>query len=214
MPGPAAPKHAIKRVDRLLGNPHLHQERPLFYWLVASLLIGHTTRPRILVEWSPIDDRSQWFLLRAAVPFAGRSLPIFEKVHHKDGCQHCEAYLLTALAEILPTDATPILVTDAGFHNPWFKAVEARGWYYVGGVRSPTRCQVPGDEWQPVADLFSQAASVPRALGAVKIAESNPLTAHLVLYHRPPQGRKHRNKRGQVSQDSRSRAIAQRQKEP
>lgn len=214
LPGPADTKHTIKRVDRLLGNHHLHQERPLFYWLVSSLLIGHMTRPLILVDWSPIDDRGRWFLLRAAVPFAGRSLPIFEKVHHKDGCSRCEAYLLAALAEILPAGATPILVTDAGFRNPWFEAVEARGWYYVGRVRSPVRCQLPGHEWQPVADLFAQATSVPRALGSVQIAESNPLTTRMVLYHRPPQGRKHRNKRGQVSQDSRSRAMAQRQKEP
>lgn len=214
LPGSAAPKHAIKRVDRLLGNHHLHQERPLFYWLVASLLIGHTTRPLILVDWSPIDDRGQRFLLRAAVPFAGRSLPIFEKVHHKDGCQHCEAYLLAALAEILPDKATPILVTDAGFRNPWFKAVEARGWYYVGRVRSPTRCQVSGDAWRPVTALFQQARSVPQALGSVQITESNPLTTRMVLYHRPPKGRQHRNKRGQVSQGGHSRAMAQRQKEP
>lgn len=212
--GPVATKHSIKRVDRLLGNPRLHQERPLFYWLVASLLIGHTTRPLILVDWSPIDDRGRQFLLRAAVPFAGRSLPIFEKVHHKDSCPRCEAYLLAALAEILPDDATPILVTDAGFRNPWFRAVEARGWYYVGRVRSPTRCQVPGHEWQPVSTLFSQATSTPRALGSVQIAESNPLSTRMVLYHRPPKRRKHRNKRDQVSQDSGSRAIARRQKEP
>lgn len=80
---------------------------------MATLLIGHMTRPMILVEWSPIDDRGQRFLVRAAVPFAGRSLPILEKVHHNDGYQHCEAYLLAALAEILPDNATPILVTDA-----------------------------------------------------------------------------------------------------
>lgn len=214
LPGPAATKHTIKRVDRLLGNPHLHQERPLFYWLVASLLIGHTTRPLILVDWSPIDDRGQQFLLRAAIPFAGRSLPIFEKVHHQDGCQHCEAYLLAALAEILPDNATPMLVTDAGCRNPWFKAVEARGWFYVGRVRRPVHYQQPGHEWQPVADLFPQATSVPRALGAVQIAASNPLTTRMVLYHRPPQGRKHRNKRGKVSQDGASRTIARRQKEP
>ncbi|WP_346797998.1 hypothetical protein R5M92_03865 [Halomonas sp. Bachu 37] len=127
LPGPADTKHAIKRVDRLLGNSHLPQERPLFYWLVATRLIGHTTRPLILVDWSPIDDRDRQFLLRAAVPFAGRSLPIFEKVHHKEGCPRCEAYLLAALAEILPDGATPILVTDAGFRNPWSRAVEARG---------------------------------------------------------------------------------------
>lgn len=214
LPEPVATKHTIKRVDRLLGNPHLHQERPLFYWLVATLLIGHTTRPLILVDWSPIDDRGQQFLLRAAVPFAGRSLPIFEKVHHKDGCQHCEAYLLAALAEILPAKATPILVTDAGFRNPWFKAVEARGWYYVGRVRSPTRCQVSGDAWRPVTALFQQASAVPQALGSVQIAESNPLTTRMVLYHRPPKGRRHRNKRGQVSQGGHSRAMAQRHKEP
>ncbi|MET1080000.1 MAG: IS4 family transposase, partial [Pseudomonas sp.] len=34
MPGTAYPKHAIKRVDRLLGNPHLQAERPLFYWVM------------------------------------------------------------------------------------------------------------------------------------------------------------------------------------
>ncbi|RCV85725.1 IS4 family transposase, partial [Vreelandella rituensis] len=45
LPGPATPRHTIKRVDRLLGNRHLHEERPLFYWLVAHLLIGHTIRP-------------------------------------------------------------------------------------------------------------------------------------------------------------------------
>ncbi|MFC0327294.1 IS4 family transposase [Halomonas organivorans] len=148
------------------------------------------------------------------MPFAGRSLPIFEKVHHKDSCPRCETYLLDALAEILPDGATPILVTDAGFRNPWFRAVEARGWYYVGRVRCPTRYQAPGQAWQAVETLFRQATSVPRSLGLVQIAESNPLTTRMVLYHRPPQGRKHRNKRGQVSQDSGSRAIARRQKEP
>ncbi|SDK84307.1 transposase, IS4 family [Modicisalibacter muralis] len=214
LPGPVAAKHTIKRVDRLLGNHHLHRERPLFYWLMATLLIGHTTRPLILVDWSPIDDRGRHFLLRAAVPFAGRSLPIFEKVHHKAGCPRCEAYLLDALAEVLPAGATPILVTDAGFRNRWFRAVEARGWHYVGRVRCPTRYQAPGQAWQPVAALFPQATASPQPLGTVRIAESNPLTTRMVLYHRPPQGRKHRNKRGQVSQDSGSRQIARRQKDP
>lgn len=214
LPGPVATKHTIKRVDRLLGNPHLHRERPLFYWRIATLLIGHTTRPLILVDWSPIDNRGRHFLLRAAVPFAGRSLPIFEKVHHKDGCPRCEAYLLDALAEILPDGATPILVTDAGFRNPWLRAVEARGWYYVGRVRCPTLYQAPGEAWQGVKTLFRQATSVPRALGPVQIAESHPFRTQMVLYHRPPRGRKHRNKQGRVSQDSSSREIARRQKEP
>lgn len=35
------------------------------------------------------------------MPFAGRSLSILEKTHHKHGCSRCEAYLLAALIEIL-----------------------------------------------------------------------------------------------------------------
>lgn len=214
LPGPAAPRHTIKRVDRLLGNRHLHEERPLFYWLVAHLLIGHTIRPLILVDWSPIDSHGQQFLLRAAIPFAGRSLPIFEKVHHKNGCAHCEAYLLEAITHLLPEEATPILVTDAGFRNPWFRAVEERGWYYVGRVRSPAHYQANDQAWQPVKTLFEQATSLPRALGSVQIARSSPLVTQMVLYHRPPKGRKDYNKRGQVSQDSASRTMARRQEEP
>lgn len=154
LPSSTDAKHANKRVDRLLGNSHPHQERPLFYWRMASLLIGHTTRPLILVDWSPLDDRGRHFLLRAAVPFAGRSLPIFEKVHHKEGCPHCEAYLLDALTKILPDDATPILVTDAGFRHPWFRAVEVRGWYIVGRVRQPTRYQASGGSCQETCRIL------------------------------------------------------------
>jgi hypothetical protein len=35
--------------------------------------------------------------------------------------------LQAALAEMLPDGAAPTLVTDAGFRNPWFRAVVARG---------------------------------------------------------------------------------------
>ncbi len=118
LPGTAFPKHAIKRMDRLLGNSHLHQERPLFYWLIARLLLGNTMRPVIVVDWSPVDDRGRHFLLRAAVPFAGRSFPIFEKIHHKEGCPHCEAYLLEALAEILPETATPMPASEIRGSGP------------------------------------------------------------------------------------------------
>jgi len=49
------PKHAIKRVDRLLGNRHLQTERSLFYWVMLRTLLGSLKHPLILVDWSPID---------------------------------------------------------------------------------------------------------------------------------------------------------------
>ena len=66
MPGQAFPKHAIKRVDRLLGNQHLRAERPLFYWVILRALLGSMKHPLILVDWSRIDAPGNAFLLRAA----------------------------------------------------------------------------------------------------------------------------------------------------
>jgi len=86
MSGKAYPKHAIKRVDRLLGNRHLQTERSLFYWVMLRALLGPLKHPLILVDWSPIDAAGEFFLLRAAIPLAGRSFPIYESVYEREGC--------------------------------------------------------------------------------------------------------------------------------
>lgn len=66
LPGDTTPEHAIKRMDGLLGNPHFQQKRPLFYWHVARLFIGRMRHTRFLVDWSPVDDRGRYHVLRAA----------------------------------------------------------------------------------------------------------------------------------------------------
>ncbi len=42
---------------------------------------------------------------------------------------------LVGLAQVIPADVRPILVTDAGFRSVWFRAVAAHGWDCVGWVR-------------------------------------------------------------------------------
>ncbi|WP_337133597.1 transposase, partial [Staphylococcus aureus] len=144
-------KHAIKCLDRLLGNPHLHRERRLFYTEITRLLLGTTPHPVILVDWSPIDERGRHFLLRAAIPFGQRAFPVYERVHHKEGCPVCQRALLDDLSEILPGSVTPILITDAGFKTPWLRAVTRHGWYYVGRVRGAMQVQLPdARRWQPL----------------------------------------------------------------
>ena len=123
MPGQAYPKHAIKRVDRLLGNQHLRAERALFYWVMLRALLGSLKHPLILVDWSRFDASGDAFLLRAAVPFAGRSFPIYESVHERESCPKYQSRLLKTLAALLPEGCVPVLVTDAGFRRPWMKAV-------------------------------------------------------------------------------------------
>lgn len=62
MSGKAYPKHAIKRVDRLLGSRHLQTERSLFYWVMLRALLGSLRHPLILVDWSLIDAAGRTFV--------------------------------------------------------------------------------------------------------------------------------------------------------
>ncbi len=123
-------KYAIKRVDRLIGNTHLAQERVLLYSAVAKWFPGLDQSPMILVNWSTLTDDESYHLLRASVPLGGRSMTLYEEVHpQKDyGSPRGHEAFLDQLKALLPERSRPILVTDAGFKNPWFRAVEALGW--------------------------------------------------------------------------------------
>lgn len=114
----AYPKHAIKRVDRLLGNRHLQSERSLFYWVMLRTLLGPLKHPLILVDWSPIDAAGEFFLLRAAIPLAGRSFPIYKSVHEREGCPKYQKRLLQTLAEMLPKTAFRSLLPMQVFDDP------------------------------------------------------------------------------------------------
>jgi len=172
MPGQAFPKHAIKRVDRLLGNQHLRAERPLFYWVILRALLGSVKHPLILVDWSRIDAPGSAFLLRAAIPLAWRSFPIYESVHEREGCPKYQNRLLKTLVELLPDGCVPVMVTDAGFRRPWMKAVAAQGWYYVARIRNRELYRGDENEWLPVQNLYALATSSPKSLGRVEMMRS------------------------------------------
>src|SRR5690349_1191081 len=76
--GPALPKHGIKRIDRLLGNPKMRGDR-LFFWLaIAHRVLRGADRPVVLVDWTAVGAH---VALVAAVPIGGRALPIYTEVH-------------------------------------------------------------------------------------------------------------------------------------
>src|SRR5512143_947529 len=79
--GGSAPKHQIKKADRLIGNPHLHSERRSFYEALARLTLGAMRRPVIIVDWSDITEDRAFQKLRASVAVNGRALTLGEEVH-------------------------------------------------------------------------------------------------------------------------------------
>lgn len=190
--GPVAPKHGIKRVDRLLGNRHLWAER----WLIFDSMIwcvlrggawrrhrAIRSRPIILVDWTQaVGDQR---VLVAAVPIGGRALTLYFEVHpeRRLGNTRVQTRFLRALRDLLPLGCRPVIVTDAGFHGPFFRDVRRLGWDFVGRLRGTAKARpVEGGPAISKDEFYTRASLVPRALGSFDLyTSSQSVRANLVL---------------------------------
>src|SRR5919202_223216 len=73
-------KHSIKRVDRLLGNAHLHEERLVIYRALAQWLLAATPRPILPANGATCPPGHDWLMPRPALPLGVRARPIHEEV--------------------------------------------------------------------------------------------------------------------------------------
>jgi hypothetical protein len=213
----AYPKHSIKRVDRLLGNARLQRERLPIYRAIARRLLAATPRPVLLVDWAdcgPPTGGRRWLLLRAAVPLGGRAVPIYEEVHplRRYNSPRTHRRFLAHLHAVLPATCTPILVTDAGFRGPWFRAVEHYGWDWIGRVRNQVKyrhASATGDgAWTSTRAVYASATPRPRHLGRAWLGRRQAYACELYLvrqYRRGP-GRP-RKAHGQGSSARRCRRL-------
>ena len=213
----SAQKHQIKRVDRLLQNINLYKERILIYKTIASRHLKQIKQPLILVDWSSLTAGRKFNVLRASIPFFGRSITIYEEVHEekKLGNVEVEKKFLHILKEILPTRCKPIIITDAGYRNPWFKEIVAMGWDFVGRIRNDRLMQLGEDTpWFQCRRTYAWAKDRIKCLGYGILAKTNPLNGFFYLYFSVKKGRKSINKWGKARKSSESLNHAKAQKEP
>jgi hypothetical protein len=199
--GAAFPKHHIKAVDRLLGNPLLHAESRRVYSDLASRLLKRCSRPVLLVDWADFELQREWLVIRASVPMGGRALQIYERVfpfkRYNSPGAHRE--FLRELKRVLPTGCRPIIVTDAGFRGPWFKEVESHGWDWVGRIRNGIKYfNAKTNRWCLTKSLYSSAQSKPRHLGTAALGrrKSYECNLYLVRAHQLRRGRSVKKHRG------------------
>lgn len=219
-PGAERVRAPLKALDRLLSNAHLYGERLAVYADIARHL-SNAKHPILVVDWCDLKADRSWHLLRAAVPVGGRTLPLLDMVfaNGKQGSPQAERAFLQRLAEIVPAGVQPILVTDAGFRAPWFRAVAAMGWEWLGRLRHATQVKpahVPDEanQWVPCKALHALAGATPRDMGRMDIARYQPLNCRMALLRKPPRGRKHRTRQGRPARNSNSRKNAAREREP
>lgn len=161
-------------------------------WLVRPV------RPLLAVDWSDLKADGRFKLLRAGLVVPGRTLTLWEEVHPEAvaGSPAVEAAFLQHLAQCLPARTRPIILTDAGFRRPWFRAVQEQGWDDGGRLRGKFLVQpctaTAGDraEWVSCSAMHEQArTSRSRDLGSYRVGMRRPLVTRLVVHRAPRKGR-------------------------
>lgn len=196
----------IRRVDRLLANTYYQTQSIDVYKAITQHVVANQGRPIILVDWTGLPNSNltteggQHSAIRASMIAEGRSITLYEEVHSKkkENTDAVHQAFLTKLHSILPNGCCPYIVTDAGFKNPWFKAVLALNWDYIGRVRGKVNYN-DGNGWRLVRHLFSEvSASLPKALGSILLAKGNSLKTNLFTYKHKLTGRKKLTKTGMI----------------
>ena len=210
-------RHRVKCVDRLLANAHLDHERIDVYRALAHAWLSDLPQLLIVVDWSSLTADLKWHWLRASVVVEGRSITLFEEVHPRKhlAARSVHRQFIKRLAALLPpTDSPPIILTDAGFRTPWFRMVAAQGWYWVGRTRNRDFVRRPGGRWTAAKGLYVQATTKAKDLGPYEAVRNQPLVCRFALIKHKPTGRKHKYPSGKVKNNSSTRKIAQRYREP
>lgn len=213
---PIQERSAIRRADRFLGNVGLYAERRAIYEAQTRRIIDCQVRPWIIVDWSEVPNSSN-HILRAAKVGIGRALTLYEEVHPEKKLNNAKIHrrFLKHLKKMLPEGCKPIIVTDAGFHNKWFREVLILDWDYVGRVRSNKKyCPKQGREWFSYTNLFPKATRTPESIGKVKLGVRDTLETNLFLVKNKYKGRVNYNCYGQKRRSSVSRKHQKAGKEP
>lgn len=220
MDSPVAVRYRVKRMDRLLGSVTMNQECAAVYAAMAGYWLrdGNNT-PLIVVDWTDLNKSRSAQMIRASVVVGGRSLTLFEEVHSIKAATSPQVHraFLEHLKAMLAPGCRPIVITDAGFRSPWFRAVEAQGWHWVGRIRGRTlvRSQSTKDStWIGCKTLYPQATTTAQDLGLFDCVQNRPHAQRLVIIKKAPKGRHKLTLKGTQYQTKHSQKQARGQAEP
>lgn len=194
--GKSTERSGIRLIDKLLSNSFYQNHSIVIYQSICMRVIGDTLFPDIVVDWSSLPNSNmktkggEHCVLRAVLATTGRGITLYEEVHPKKNENNAKIHrhFLERLHSILPKECRPCILSDAGFKNPWFSAVSALGWDYLGRVRGLAHCN-EGTGYYPISELFFKAQNKASYLGVWLIAKTNPVLHHIVLYKGKSKGR-------------------------
>lgn len=211
-------RHCIRKMDRLLGNKHLHTEIKASYHAHCIFLVSKIKKPIISVDWAATDKRKDWHILRATLNIEGRGHVLYQEVHphHDLNSRKIQNNFLDKLKIMLPKDCKPIIVADAGFQFPWFKKVSQTGFDFVGRVRNKIRYKIQGDAvWHKnCLELYKMATHKAQYLGIYQFTRAWEFGCNVVLCRKKKKGRKCINRSGNRTNNNAANRCARRETDP
>ncbi len=210
-------RSSIFKVDRFFRNIFFRKKenQQKIYKAMALLLVGKKIRPKIIVDWSKFPHLD-YHILRASLATPGRALTLYEEIHpkKKEGNKKVHEKFLETLKTLLPEGCVPIVITDAGFKNPWFKKVLTLHWDYVGRVRGLVKYD-DGEGFKPCKELHQAAQEkLEESLGEKKLSRKKTLKTNFYRYKHVLVGRKKHNKNKKVATDKDSINYGKSYREP
>lgn len=202
----------IRKMDRLLGNPFFQNQSSVIYAAIIQRVIPEHSSPNIIVDISKLPN-SNMSVLRASLVSESRAITLYEEIDERPQRYCVHKKFLLNLRELLPKTCVPIVITDAGFKNPWFKLIISFGWNYLGRVRGKTKYCEDAD-YQECEILHNKAKKKAQYLGEKVLTKKQPLLTSFYIYTHKIKGRKHRDKAGKTSENKDSRNYAKSYREP
>lgn len=207
----------IQKMDRLLGNQYLQEEKKHFYKFMMNHLIKENSSPWIHVDWSCLNSTTNLYVLRASLSMSGRSIVIYEECHTKkrENNHPTHKAFLNQLKQLLPARVKPVIVTDAGFRAPWFAHVSKLGWDFVGRLRNKNLIKLDIEAgWRSSASLFKVASKTPVHLGRGILTRERRVPVQFIVYKGLSKGRHKLNCYGKPSLSGKDKLLSRSNKEP
>lgn len=151
-------KHAIKQVDRFVGNEAIDDEQLQAAW--ARHVVGAQKDVLAILDWTDFDGDGQTVIALSMATGHGRATPLMWKTVNKSSLKNrrfrYESEIIERLHAILPEDVNVVLLADRGFGGvERYAHLELLGWDYVIRFRGVVNIETAEGERGKARDFLS-----------------------------------------------------------
>lgn len=180
-------KHAVKQVDRLLGNKKLDVAELFAAWV--PYVLGERKEAIIALDWTDFDADDHTTLAAYLVTSHGRATPLAWKTVTKSELKGArndhEDALLDRLHEVIPRDVRVTILADRGFGDQeLYRYLQELGWDYVIRFRGGIEVCDENDEAKPASEWLSASGRAKMLENVTVTKDRTPIPA-VVLVHAP-----------------------------